>query len=170
MIFFTVGTHEQPFDRAVEAIDRLRGEGIISQDVFIQTGYSTYKPRHCEFADFIGFDDMLKKMAEAEIVFTHGGTGSVMLVLYNKKVPVVIPRQKKYDEHIDDHQVHFCKLMVSKGKIIAAYEKEELHSIIKNYPRLVGELQGAGVSSDSLELSERAGIFAGKLAAICQKL
>ena len=44
MIFVTVGTHEQPFNRLVKAIDKLKKDGVITEDVIMQTGYSTYEP------------------------------------------------------------------------------------------------------------------------------
>lgn len=43
MIFVTVGTHEQPFNRLVQEIDNLKRDGVITEDVIIQTGYSTYE-------------------------------------------------------------------------------------------------------------------------------
>ena len=45
MIFVTVGTHEQPFNRLVEKMDSLVAEGVIREPVMIQTGYSTYLAR-----------------------------------------------------------------------------------------------------------------------------
>lgn len=33
MIFVTVGTHEQPFNRLIEYIDNLKRDGIISEEV-----------------------------------------------------------------------------------------------------------------------------------------
>lgn len=45
MIFVTVGTHEQPFNRLIECIDNLKKDGVIQEDVIIQTGYSTYEPQ-----------------------------------------------------------------------------------------------------------------------------
>ncbi len=173
MIFVTVGTHEQPFDRLVKAMDDLKRDKIISPDVFIQSGYSTYKPRFCDYSGFIGFNEMLERMAAADIIITHGGTGSVMLGLYQKKIPLVIPRQKRYNEHIDDHQVHFCRMMEVKGKIIAAYEVEELAAVINNYQRRELELQQQLVSNagsdmqTAADLSQRAGVFALKLNDIC---
>jgi UDP-N-acetylglucosamine transferase subunit ALG13 len=173
MIFVTVGTHEQPFDRLVKAMDDLKRENNISPDVFIQTGYSTYKPRFCDSAGFIGFSEMLERMAAAEIIITHGGTGSIMLGLYHKKIPLVMPRQKRYGEHIDDHQVHFCRMMEGKGKIIAAYEVEDLGDAINNYHRRVLELQKQVFQSDGKDMqtmgdfSQRAGAFARKLNDIC---
>ncbi len=176
MIFVTVGTHEQPFDRLVKAMDDLKRENSISPEVFIQSGYSTYKPRFCDYTDFLGFSEMLERMATAEIIITHGGTGSIMLGLYHKKIPLVMPRQKRYSEHIDDHQVHFCRMMERKGKIIAAYEVGDLGAVINNYYRRLQELQQQTASSDGSEvqtvgdLSERAGIFALKLNDICLSL
>ena len=49
MIFVTVGTHEQPFNRLVEYIDQLKENGTISEEVIIQTGFSTYEPKHCRW-------------------------------------------------------------------------------------------------------------------------
>ena len=58
MIFVTVGTHEQAFDRLIKEVDRLKKEKIITEDVFIQTGYSTYQPEYCEWSKFVKFDEM----------------------------------------------------------------------------------------------------------------
>jgi UDP-N-acetylglucosamine transferase subunit ALG13 len=166
MIFVTVGTHEDPFDRLVKAIDRLKGAGAPRQEVFIQTGYSTYKPEFCRYEKFIPFDEMMQRMAEAEIVITHGGTGSIMLALYHGKAPIVVPRQKKYNEHIDDHQVLFCKRMETKKKIIAVYETAQLQPALDDYPRYLREMNVPAGST----LEQNAAIFAGKLHAICTEL
>ena len=38
MIFVSVGTHEQPFNRLVKAVDDLKKDGVITDEVIIQTG------------------------------------------------------------------------------------------------------------------------------------
>jgi UDP-N-acetylglucosamine transferase subunit ALG13 len=43
MIFITVGTHTQPFNRLLQKIDELIEKGIIKEKVIAQIGYSTYK-------------------------------------------------------------------------------------------------------------------------------
>ena len=53
MIFVTVGTHEQPFNRLIKEVDRLKKEGIITDEVFIQTGFSTYEPQYCDWKNII---------------------------------------------------------------------------------------------------------------------
>ena len=62
MIFVTVGTHEQPFNRLVKAIDELKENGIVTEDVVIQTGFSTYEPRFCRWSKLFPYQEMAKNM------------------------------------------------------------------------------------------------------------
>ena len=50
MIFVTVGTHEQPFNRLIKKVDELKYEEIIKEDVIIQTGFSSYEPKYCQYS------------------------------------------------------------------------------------------------------------------------
>ena len=49
MIFVTVGTHEQPFNRLIAYVDGMKQRGEIKEDVVIQTGFSTYEPQACQW-------------------------------------------------------------------------------------------------------------------------
>lgn len=62
MIFVTVGTHEQPFNRLIQKIDELKKDGIINEDVIIQTGFSTYEPKYCQWSKLIPYQQMLKRV------------------------------------------------------------------------------------------------------------
>lgn len=133
MIFVTVGTHEQSFDRLIKKIDELKLKGIIKEEVIMQIGYTDYKPKQCKWQKLIGFDLMEKYCREARMIITHGGPGSIMLALQNNKKPIVIPRMKQYDEHVDNHQVLFCKKMELTDKIVPVYDIDNLEDIIFNY-------------------------------------
>lgn len=52
MIFVTVGTHEQQFDRLIKEIDRLKESRLISEEIFMQTGFCNYIPKACDFEQF----------------------------------------------------------------------------------------------------------------------
>ena len=65
MIFVTVGTHEQPFNRLIQKIDELKKDGIINEDVIIQTGFSTYEPKYCQWSKLIPYQQMVKNVADA---------------------------------------------------------------------------------------------------------
>lgn len=109
MIFVTVGTHEQPFNRLIQEVDHLVETGVIKEEVFIQTGYSTYEPKFCQWSRLISFDQMSEFMQKADIIITHGGPATFMSAIANGKKPIVVPRQEKYNEHVNDHQVDFAQ-------------------------------------------------------------
>lgn len=64
MIFVTVGTHEQPFNRLIQKVDELKRDGIIKDDVVMQTGFSTYEPKYCKWSKLIPYQQMVKNVAD----------------------------------------------------------------------------------------------------------
>lgn len=141
MIFVTVGTHEQPFDRLIKEIDRLKGEGIIREEVVIQTGYSTYEPKYCTWFKLLPYEQMQHYVKNADIVITHGGPSSFMMPLQMGKIPIVVPRQKKYGEHVNDHQLDFAQTVKKRYEnIIVILEIENLEKTIFNYSIIINSL------------------------------
>lgn len=137
MIFVTVGTHEQPFNRLVKKVDELVSEGSIKEHVVVQTGFSTYEPKNCEWHKMMSFEEMQRCLKDARIVITHGGPSSFIEALSFGKVPVVVPRQEKFHEHVNNHQVDFVKVVNEKmNNIIPVYDVNELMSVIQNYSEL----------------------------------
>lgn len=133
MIFVTVGTHEQPFDRLVRAVDGFKRDGYIQEDVFIQTGFSTYEPKFCTWSKMLSFENMRGYMADAGIVITHGGPSSFMMAFQVGKIPIVVPRQRKFGEHVNDHQVEFVKFIAERIEIIPVFEMSDLEKALTNY-------------------------------------
>ena len=141
MIFVTVGTHEQPFNRLVEYIDQLKENGTISEEVIIQTGFSTYEPKHCRWQKLYPYQEMTRLVQEARIVITHGGPSSFIMPLQIGKIPVVVPRQKQYDEHVNDHQLAFAKALAERqGNLLVVEEIRDLENILINYSQIVASL------------------------------
>lgn len=134
MIFVTVGTHEQQFNRLIKEIDRLKESGIIQEDVLMQTGFSTYEPKYCEWKKMLSYNEMNEMYEKADIIITHGGPASFMKALEMKKVPIVVPRQAQFDEHVNDHQVDFVKLVEDRfNNIIGVYDIADLENVIVNF-------------------------------------
>ena len=132
MIFVTVGTHEQQFNRLIKAVDDLVADGTIMEEVIIQKGYTDYEPKHCKAYKLISYKDMQKYYNEARIIITHGGPASFMAALECGKTPIVMPRLKKYGEHVNDHQDYFCRKTEEKyHNIITVKNKDELGKEIK---------------------------------------
>lgn len=135
MIFITVGTHEQGMDRLFEKIDELIELGKIDRNVFAQIGYTNYSPKNFKYKKLIDFDEMDKMIKNSQIVITHGGPGSIFHALQYNKIPIVIPRNPIFNEHIDDHQILFTKRLEEENKIIAVYDTNDLYETIKAYEK-----------------------------------
>lgn len=141
MIFVTVGTHEQPFDRLIKQIDILKSNNKINQKVIIQRGFSNYLPKYCESYKMLSYEEMKKFIHQANIVITHGGPATFIEVLQSHKIPIVVPRMKKFNEHINNHQVEFVELVYKKmNNIIPVYDINELQNVIINYDKLVDKM------------------------------
>lgn len=154
MIFVTVGTHEQSFNRLVQKVDELKRDGVIQEDVIMQTGFSTYEPKYCEWSKLIPYQQMIKNVEDARIVITHGGPASFIMPLQIGKVPIVVPRQHKFDEHVNDHQVEFARNVAKRmGTIIPVEDIEKLEEVITDYDQIVAGM-GHGMNSNNEKFNE----------------
>ena len=151
MIFVTVGTHEQPFNRLLKAIDELVKNKKINENIIVQKGYTDFELKHCESYNLIGYDEMQKYIAEARIVITHGGPASFIAPLMLGKIPIVMPRRKDFDEHVNDHQLEFSREVEKRMKnIIVVENKEELFDAIVNYDKKIKNLNGVNNSNNKI--------------------
>jgi UDP-N-acetylglucosamine transferase subunit ALG13 len=166
VIFVTVGTDEHPFDRLIREVDSLKERGVIREEVFIQIGFAHYHPAHCPFAEILTYKEMEEKMRDARIIITHGGPGSIMPVLYSGKVPVVVPRRKRYGEVVDEHQVSFARKLEKEGRIILVEAIEDLGAKVEEYETRAQELTSR-IKKDRISPEENLSRFVRALEEIC---
>lgn len=120
MIFVTVGSRNYPFDRLFEKLDGLYEEGVLTEPMFAQTGTSQYIPKHYDYKDFISPEEFVEKIQEADIVVSHGASGSIMKALNAGKKVIAVTRLEKYGEHINDHQIQNNEAFASNGYVLMA--------------------------------------------------
>lgn len=157
MIFVTVGTHEQQFNRLIKFIDELKRDKVIVEDVIMQTGFCTYKPKYCKWHKLISYKDMEKNVRDARIVITHGGPASFIMPLQIGKVPIVVPRQEIFHEHVNNHQVDFAKQIEKRmGTIIPIYNIEDLKDTIINYDSIVASMNSS-MGSNNKQFNKKLG-------------
>jgi len=128
LIFITVGTGRQGFRRLVEGIDQLVGSGALAEGpVLMQIGHiAGFVPRFCEWQDFFGPEDFARWLREADVVVTHAGCGTLRQAIRLGKTPVVMPRLRRYGEHVNDHQLELLEAFSSAGLVVPALEKQDL--------------------------------------------
>ncbi len=148
MIFVTVGTHEQQFNRLVEYMDRY-AEKHPEEEVVIQTGFSTYKPKKAFWSKLYPYDKMLEFVDKARIIITHGGPSSFIMPLQIGKMPIVVPRNHEFDEHVNNHQIDFCQKVAERQRNIIVVEKiYELGGVLERYDEIVGKMT-SGLTSNN---------------------
>ena len=157
MIFVTVGTHEQQFNGLIKFVDELKRDKVIVEDVIMQTGFCTYQPKYCEWHKLISYKDMEKNVRDARIVITHGGPASFIMPLQIGKVPIVVPRQEIFHEHVNNHQVDFAKQIEKRmGTIIPIYNIEDLKDTIINYDSIVASMNSS-MGSNNKQFNKKLG-------------
>lgn len=165
MIFVTVGTHEQPFNRLIQKVDGLKRDGVITEDVIMQTGFSTYEPNYCTYSKFYPYSEIQQMVKDARIVITHGGPSSFIMPLQIGKIPIVVPRQKDFNEHVNNHQVEFAEAVKERyGNIIVVENIDDLENVIANYDAIVKTMQ------DKAAALENNAKFVSKLEKIADQL
>ena len=71
---------------------------------------------------------------KSRLVVTHGGPGAIFLAIrYGRNKPMVVPRLKKFSEHVDNHQLYFCKFIKRKKIAKVFTDFEESGKEIKEY-------------------------------------
>lgn len=113
MIYATVGTMFLDFRRLINALDALAQK--TGRRIVIQTGMSTTVPLYCEYFDFRPREEVAALQRQAEVIVTHAGIGCVSEALEAGKPLVVCPRLKKYNEHLNDHQLELAEAVHRRG-------------------------------------------------------
>ena len=142
LIFVTVGSRNYPFDRLFQKLDELYENGDLTEEMFAQIGTSAYQPKHYMYKSYISQDEFMEKIEQADIVVSHGASGSIMKALNAGKKVIAVTRLEKYGEHINDHQIQNNEAFSSNGYVIMAdLELEDLgecfRKIYDGYAELV---------------------------------
>ncbi len=153
MIFVTVGNALQGFPRLLEAVEhevqqgRLRGE-----DILFQCGHTSgFFPVSGRVVAFMPLEEFEENIQQAKLVISHAGAGTLIHVLRSGKVPLVMPRQKRYGEHVDDHQVELVGALAEQGRVIPVVNAEGLGRAIER-SRLLTEKGDSLIVESGLEL------------------
>ena len=129
MIFVTVGFHEQAFARLVAKMDDIAGR--IDEEVIIQKGNTPYETKNASSFDFLPSDEeYMEILMGARIIVSHGGAGTILNSLIHGKRTVVVPRLRKYGEHVNDHQLELSDALKEKGLITVVEDVNQLEEIL----------------------------------------
>lgn len=137
MILVTLGTQDKSFVRLLKEVDRQIELGNIKDKVVVQAGFTKYSSPNMEIFDLIDRDKFNDLMSECSLLITHGGVGSILTGLKNKKKVIAVPRLSKYDEHVNDHQIQIIERFSEMGHILSLFEDENLEDKLKEVKNFV---------------------------------
>ncbi len=151
--FITVGNAKQPFPRMLSMVAAMARRNVLSMPITIQYGNAAVPLVDCTLIPFLASSEYIKMMAEAHLIITHAGAGSIIHALSYGKTPIVVPRRKYFGEHIDDHQMEMAVEMASLNMVVIAQDENELHLAVKQHHGSISGLTRR--PSGSLQLAIR---------------
>jgi len=135
MIFVTVGTHDQEFTRLLKRIDEIAPE--VKEEIIVQRGFTRYVPKNCKSFKFS--PDLNPYFKKANLIIAHAGMGTSIEVLRQlKKTLILVPRQHKFNEHINDHQVGMARHFEKKWGVKVIYNMKDLTpEVLEKYRKII---------------------------------
>jgi UDP-N-acetylglucosamine transferase subunit ALG13 len=129
LVVALAGTDHHPFDRLVEWVD---AAAVRRADVrfFVQHGSTTRPPRVAEGEEFLSHDRLVALLAEAAAVVCHGGPGTILDAREAGHVPLCLPRDPGFGEHVDGHQQRFATHAGEAGVVRHISTLEEFHRVL----------------------------------------
>jgi UDP-N-acetylglucosamine transferase subunit ALG13 len=125
LLLVTVGTDHHPFDRLVRWADAWLADHPGRLRCLLQTGTSAPPTGSADWRAYLEFDALQAAMGEAAAVVCHGGPGTILGARHMGAIPIVVPRQHRLGEHVDDHQVAFARRLAAEGGDIHLAETED---------------------------------------------
>jgi UDP-N-acetylglucosamine transferase subunit ALG13 len=148
MIFVTVGT-ELPFDRLVRVVDEW-AKATGRRDVFAQIGQTNWRPTHIAWRRFLQPPEFAKQFAEAKVVVSHAGMGTILSALEWEKPILVMPRLACLGEQRNDHQLATARRLARLGKINVAMDEIELRAKVDAFGKLRPQHKISAYANESL--------------------
>lgn len=84
-------------------------------EVVWQTGSTNVLDLPIEARPEMPHAELLKEMAEADVVVAHAGTGIALSAFAAGICPILVPRRAAYREHVDDHQMQTARILNATG-------------------------------------------------------
>ena len=129
MIFAALGTHPQPMDRLVRALDSI-ARSSPDEAIVIQSAVFGYQPTRCQILSVIAHAELDARMREASVIITHGGPSLIMAALALGRRPIVVPREPRFGEHVDGHQAQFAVWLAERRPIRVVLDVDDLSGSI----------------------------------------
>lgn len=147
-VVVSVGTDHHPFERALDWI--VEAQQALDLDVFVQRGATPERPGLTS-DDFLAQDELDATFDSADVVVCHGGPGTIAAARRHGHVPIVIPRDPRHGEHVDDHQMRYSERLLTDGLIVVATSSDDLIRLIAEPHERLPDGEGMADRDEAVE-------------------
>jgi UDP-N-acetylglucosamine transferase subunit ALG13 len=134
MIYVTLGTMFLGFDRLVAAVDAIAES--TGEQVIVQLGNASSPPGHCEWFEFLPREECLEIQRHARVIVGHAGIGTAIDALSMQRPFIVVPRLKRFNEHMNDHQLEIAEAVERRGWGRMVLDMEDLADACAHPPEV----------------------------------
>ncbi|HYN95972.1 MAG TPA: glycosyltransferase [Pilimelia sp.] len=131
-VLVVVGTDVHAFDRLIGYLERwyaARPDPAAGPSLIVQHGTSR-PPAVPGATAFLGHEELQRAMAAATLVVTHGGPATITEARRTGHLPIVVPRDPAFREHVDNHQQLFSRRLAAAGMVRLCETEEALHAAL----------------------------------------
>lgn len=138
MILVTVGT-QLPFDRLIRMVDEIAP--LLHEVTIAQVGKTSYRPANIEWKEALHPTEFDRLLAQARVIVSHAGIGSVLTAGRLGKPIILFPRLSAFKEHRNDHQLATARQLKDRPGIYVAQTRQDLIA------HLTSDLAAAGAGT-----------------------
>lgn len=127
------GNSERKFPRMANAIKS--AFALFPKPVVIQAGVHQDDfeeiSQEATVVSVISYIEFDKVVTRSDVIVCHGGVGITQSALRLGRHPAVFCRKKKFNEHIDDHQLDWCSLLCEHGLVTCVEDTTGLEGYLR---------------------------------------
>ena len=127
-VFVACGTGRS-FSRLLRAVRPLMADEKC--ELFVQRGPGTDDFAALPGLALIDRAAFAERLAWADVVVCHGGAGTLYEAFCAGHVPIVVPRLKRFGEHVNDHQLELAEALSLRKLAFVVHPGEDLLESIR---------------------------------------
>lgn len=129
MIFVTVGS-QLPFDRMVGAVAAWSGHRPGRPEILAQVGTGRTDHPHLRCVRFLDGARYLEAIESARVIVAHAGIGSILTALEQGVPVILVPRDHRRGECLNDHQEQTARQLEQMGIVTVAWSESDLEDLL----------------------------------------
>lgn len=106
LVVVSVGTDHHRFDRLIQWTEEFAASR--PEIAFVVQRGTSRTPKGVISQELIPHSDIQEMFRRAIVVVSHGGPSTVMDARAQGRLPLVVPRNPEFGEHVDGHQMSFA--------------------------------------------------------------